>query len=233
MQYRSNGSDSRDEVLVPAGPLQAGRHSLTREVVLASQRGRVLDAMAQAVAEHGYGETTVAHVVALAGVSRKTFYEHFSDKEGCFLVLYDTGIAFVLGHIADTLDEPVDRDPLTRIADGLRAFLTVLAGEPAFSRAVILEVHAAGAQALRRRRATLEHFARRYEDINRQARAQDPSIPPLSHDIALALVGAILELVATRIEDGRTAQLPELTDSLTDFVASNVAQGADIAEEQL
>jgi hypothetical protein len=44
---------------------------------------------------------------------------------------------------------------------------------------------------------------------------------PLSHDIALALVGAILELVATRIEDGRTAQLPELTDSLTDFVACN------------
>jgi AcrR family transcriptional regulator len=223
MQYQSRVSDSRGEHLPAAGPLPAGRHSLTREVVLASQRGRVLDAMAQAVAEHGYGETTVAHVVALAGVSRKTFYEHFSDKEACFLALYDTGIAYVLGRIAETLDETADRDPVDRVAVGLRAFLAVLAEEPAFSRAIILEVHAAGAQALRRRRATLEEFASRYEDINSQARAQDPSLPALSHDIALALVGAILELVATRIEDGRTADLPELTDSLSHLVACNVA----------
>jgi AcrR family transcriptional regulator len=232
MQYRSSVSDSRGELVVPAGQLPAGRHSLTREVVLASQRGRVLDAMAQAVAQHGYGETTVAHVVALAGVSRKTFYQHFTDKEGCFLALYDTGIAYVLGRIAQTLDEPAERDPLARVADplarvavGLRAFLAVLAEEPDFSRAIILEVHAAGAEALRRRRATLEEFARRYEDINGQARAQDPSIPVLSHDIALALVGAILELVTIRIEDGRTAQLVELSDSLTEFVAGNVAPG--------
>jgi hypothetical protein len=53
VQYRSSVSDSRGELLVPAGPLPAGRHSLTREVVLASQRGRVLDGMARAVAEHG------------------------------------------------------------------------------------------------------------------------------------------------------------------------------------
>ncbi len=226
MQYRSSVSDSPGELMVSAGPLPAGRHSLTREVVLASQRGRVLAAMAQAVAEHGYGEATVAHVVALAGVSRKTFYEHFSDKEACFLALYDVGIAYVLGRIADTLESPAERDPRARVAVGLRAFLAVLAEEPAFSRAIILEVHAAGRQAVRRRRATLEEFARRYEDINRHARARDASIPPLSHDIALALVGAILELVATRLEDGRTAQLPELVDPLTDFVAGNVVPGA-------
>src|SRR3954447_24211790 len=90
-------------------PLPIGRHSLSREDVLASQRGRLLDAMAEAVAQHGYGATTVAHVVALAGVSRKTFYEHFADKEDCFLALYDAGIAYVLGRIADALgDETAD-----------------------------------------------------------------------------------------------------------------------------
>ena len=77
------------------GPLPSGRHSLTRDAVLASQRGRLLDAMAEAVAEHSYGATTIAHVVSHAGVSRKTFYEHFRDKEHCFLAMYDTGIAFV------------------------------------------------------------------------------------------------------------------------------------------
>src|SRR5919197_4804648 len=126
--YRSSVSGFRGELAVPAGPLPAGRHSLTRDVVLASQRGRLLEAMAQAVAQHGYGATTVAHVVALAGVSRKTFYEHFRDKEDCFLALYDTGIAYLLGRIAETVgDEMPGADSRARLAAGLRAFLAVLA----------------------------------------------------------------------------------------------------------
>jgi AcrR family transcriptional regulator len=210
----------------PNRPLPAGRHSLTREVVLASQRGRLLNAMAEAVAEHGYGATTVAHVVALAGVSRKTFYEHFSDKEDCFLALYDTAIAYVLGRIAEALgDETADDDPRTRVTVGLRAFLTVLAEEPAFSRAIILEVHAAGTQAIARRRATLEAFAQRYEDVNAVARAHDPAVAPLSRDMALAVVGAILELVAIRVADDEIAQLPELTEPLTEFVLRQVTPG--------
>ena len=212
------------ELSIPAGALPAGRHSLTREVVLASQRGRLLDAMAQAVAEHGYGATTVAHVVAFAGVSRKTFYEHFSDKEDCFLALYDTGIAYVLARIEEALRAAtLDGGPRARVAVGLRAFLDVLAEEPAFSRAIILEVHAAGEQALLRRRATLEAFAQRYEEINAETRAEDPSIPALHHDIAVALVAAVLELAAIRIADGRTDSLHELAEPLLDFVGCHVA----------
>ena len=222
--YRSSISDFRGEFPVPAGPLPAGRHSLTREVVLASQRGRILDAMAQAVAEHGYGATTVAHVVAVAGVSRKTFYEHFGDKEDCFLALYDTGIAYVLGRIIEALgDEDADHDPRARVVTGLEAFLAVLAEEPAFTRAIIREVHAAGPRAFGRRRATLEVFAQRYEQINADARAKDPSIAPLSHDSALALVGAISEMIAIRIEDGQTRELADLTESLADFAVRHVA----------
>jgi AcrR family transcriptional regulator len=221
--YRSSVSDFRGELPVPAGPLPAGRHSLTRDVVLASQRGRLLDAMAQAVAEHGYGATTVAHVVALAGVSRKTFYEHFGDKEDCFLALYDTGIAYVFGRIVEAVrPEAVDADAHARLVAGLEAFLVVLAEEPAFSRAIMREVHAAGAGARARRRATLEAFAGRYEELNVQARAEDPSIAPLSHDAALAVVGGILEAVALRIDDGRARELAELAGPLADFVERHV-----------
>lgn len=239
--YWSRVSDFGGELAVPSGPLQAGRHPLTREVVLASQRGRLLDAMAHTVAERGYGATTVANVVARAGVSRKTFYEHFKDKEGCFLALYDTGIAYVLGRIAETLDaeaaesgaqgakpnpESSHSDAHARIAAGLEAFLSVLADEPAFSRAIILEVHAAGSTALARRRATLEAFAQRYLSINEQARQKNPASPELSHEIALALVGAILELVSIRIEDGALGELTELTQPLTEFVERQVAPAA-------
>ena len=202
------------------GPLPSGRHSLTRDVVLASQRGRLLDAMAEAVAEHSYGATTIAHVVSRAGVSRKTFYEHFRDKEHCFLAMYDTGIAFVLGRLTEALEAA--EGPRERLVDGVKTFLTVLADEPAFCKAIVLEVYAAGPVGLARRRAVLQVFAGRYLEVNRQAREEDPDVVPLSGDVALGLVGAILECVSTRVEEGRTAELAELTEPLSEFVIRNV-----------
>jgi AcrR family transcriptional regulator len=204
----------------PLGPLPSGRHSLTREAVLASQRGRLLDAMAQAVAEHGYPSTTIAHVVSRAGVSRKTFYDHFSDKQECFLAMYDTGIVFVLGRVAETLEG--ENDPHARVQTGLQAFLDVLSGEPAFSRAIIIEVHAAGPEALARRRAVLRVFADRYLEINAQAREERKTDASLSDEAALGVVGAILELVSMWVEAGRTAELPKLAAPLAEFVAHNV-----------
>src|SRR3954451_13174305 len=86
----------------PAGtrPLPRGPHNLTRDDVLASQRQRMTDAMAAAVASKGYASTTVGDVVAGAGVSRKTFYEHFRDKEECFLAAFDAGVEALLAAIA-------------------------------------------------------------------------------------------------------------------------------------
>jgi AcrR family transcriptional regulator len=226
MQARmaSPRSAAADGLAVHSGPLPAGHHSLTREAVVASQRGRLIDAMARAVAEHGYSDTTVAHVVALAGVSRKTFYEHFSDKQDCLLALYDTAIAYTLGRIDEALgDARSDEDARRRVAVSVKAFLAVLAEQPAFSRTIILEVQAAGPQALRRHRRTLGIFARRYEDLNALARKQDPSIPPLTHEIALALIGALVQLAAIYIADDRTAELPKLGRPLTGFVLSHVA----------
>jgi AcrR family transcriptional regulator len=202
------------------GPLPSGRHSLTREAVLQSQRGRLLDAMAEAVAEHGYGATTIAHVVSGAGVSRKTFYEHFRDKEHCFLAMYDTGIAFVLGRLVEALE--MEEDPEERLAAGLRTFLEVLSEEPAFCRAIVIEVYAAGPIGIARRHAVLQVFAGRYIEVNRLARELDPDIEPLSGEVALGVVGAILELVSHRVEDGRTADLLELTEPLSEFVQRNV-----------
>jgi AcrR family transcriptional regulator len=176
--------------------------------------------MAEAVAEHSYGATTIAHVVSHAGVSRKTFYEHFRDKEHCFLAMYDTGISFVLGRLAEVLDAAPS--PRARLVEGLREFLTVLSEEPAFCRSIVLEIYAVGPTGVNKRRAVLQVFAGRYLEVNRQARELDPSVGPLSGDVALGVVGAILEVVAGHVEDGRAKDLPELTDSLSDFVIRNV-----------
>ena len=65
--------------------LPRGRHAATREIVWTSQRERLLEAMAGVVADKGYARVAVADVIDHAGVSRKTFYEHFANKEACFL----------------------------------------------------------------------------------------------------------------------------------------------------
>lgn len=62
----------------------------------AGQRERLLNGMAKAVARRGYTGATVAQVIAHAGVSRSTFYEHFADKEDCFLATF-RALAPVLG----------------------------------------------------------------------------------------------------------------------------------------
>ena len=177
--------------------------------------------MAQAVAEHGYGATTVAHVVALAGVSRKTFYEHFGGKEDCFLALYDTGIAYVLGRIVEVVgDEALARDPHARVLAGLETFLGVLAEEPAFSRAIIVEVHAAGPE----RCATGAPCWRPSPSATRRSTASCARPTRRSrrfqHDAALALVGAIPSSSRCASRTGNPPSSQELTESLADFTGA-------------
>src|SRR5262245_45924053 len=81
-------------------PLPRGRHRLAREAVLESQRGRMLRAMAHAVLEKGYVNTTVADVLSRARVSRETFYEQFRDKEDCFLAAYALSVETLLSTMA-------------------------------------------------------------------------------------------------------------------------------------
>lgn len=180
--------------------LPRGPHRLAREVVLASQRGRLLDAIAQVVAEKGYGPTTVGDVIERAGVSRKTFYEHFRDKEACFLAAYDAGVEVLLATMRDA-----DRgltDPLDRTRARVRAYLQTLAAEPAFARTFLIEVAAAGPRALRRRRDVHDAVAAFVGEDGRGA-----GVPA---EAPLAAVGATQELVTRWVEDGRIAELPAL-----------------------
>src|SRR4051794_25349257 len=134
---RGGGRRAED---APAGP-----HGLAREVVAASQRGRLIEAIAHVVADKGYPQTTVADVIERAGVSRKTFYEHFHGKEACFLAAYDTGVAVLL----DTVRA------VEGIRGRVRAYLDLLDAEPAFARTFLIEVRAAGPKALQRRRESM------------------------------------------------------------------------------
>jgi len=198
----------------PASRLPSGRHGLAREVVAASQRTRLIDAIAQVVAEKGYPATTVADVVERAGVSRRTFYEQFDDKEACFLAAYDAGLAAVLCRIG----EAVEVDPAApwreRARAGVESFLALLASEPAFAQALQVEILTAGPAALDRRTGMLVMFGGIWRNVHERARAEEPALPPLPDEVFTILSAGLEELIRDCIRTRGAAALPELADPI-------------------
>jgi AcrR family transcriptional regulator len=206
--------------------LPRGPHRLAREVVLASQRGRMIEAMVEAVAEKGYAATTVADVVAGAGVSRRTFYEHFSDKEDCFLAAYDAGVDILLGHLVEQAAAAGGLDWRERTRRGVRAYLDVLAAEPAFARTFLIEVVAAGPRALDRRAEVHGRFTELLRTQLALAREDHPELPEVPDEVLAAIVGGVNEVVSGWVRDGRGERLPELEPTLTRIQLALLGGGA-------
>ncbi len=176
-----------------------------------SQRERLLDAMAQTVSRRGYTATSVADVLNVARISRRTFYEQFVDKEDCFLAAYDA-IAELCSERFTTAYR-AEADWETGLARAYAALLAALAAEPDFARLGIVEVLAAGPRALERRDATLRQFMRFVDDT--RARAETAVVPPAL--VAQAIAGGIYELVYSRIVRGETQALPALAGELLHY----------------
>ena len=172
--------------------LPAGHHPFSREFVIHSQRERMLDAMAHAVAEKGYERTVVADVVQRAGVSRKTFYEHFTDKQECFIAAYQAIFRSIMRQVLDAYESR--RRWADRMRAGLGALLHILATEPDYARAGIVEVLAAGREAIAVRDAALVTF-RTFFDASRPE-VPDHDAPPI---VAEATIGGIYDVIYRHI----------------------------------
>ncbi|MBS1869175.1 MAG: TetR/AcrR family transcriptional regulator [Actinobacteria bacterium] len=200
----------------PAAPvprnLPRGRHAAAREVVLASQRGRLLEAMAQCVAEQGYAATTVAQVIARAGVSRKTFYEHFADKRACFLAAWEVGNEILLAQVLAAGEEADGWR--ARLRAGADAFLEVLAAEPDFARSFLIEVLSVGEEALARRAEILERFADALAQTHTQALAEGAALAPVPRWALRAAAGAAWELTVEHLRTRGVEGLAELAPQI-------------------
>ncbi len=157
--------------------------------------------MAAAVREHGYAPTTVAEVVAHARTSRRTFYQHFEDREDCFLALFDALTERMLDVIGEaaTGDDPWEE----RVDRTLAAYLAAVAAEPQVTRACIVEIPALGPTGLDRARAVNERFAHQLCRLVEEAREHDPQLRPLTIEAAVLLAGGFRDLVLWAVDHGR------------------------------
>jgi AcrR family transcriptional regulator len=188
--------------------LPRGSHGLARRVVAASQRTRLIEALGRAVAEKGYAAATIDDVVRGAGVSKKTFYEHFQDKEDCFVAAYEAASDQLFEHVRDA--HAGQGDWLARTRAGITAYLRWLAAEPALARVFLIEVAAAGPRAAECRERLRDRYALLMRERHDEARAEIPALPRLPLEIFQAAVAAVDELVVRRIREGGAEDLPEL-----------------------
>jgi AcrR family transcriptional regulator len=137
--------------------LPRGRHRLPRETVEQSQRQRLLAAVAVAVAEHGYVNLTIKHLTLGAGISRRTFYERFDDKEQVLLAAYDEIFARLLTAIGRACANQPDQ------AAKLRAAIAVSLGfavrEPESTRLLCADTFTSCAAGTKRVLASTDRLA--------------------------------------------------------------------------
>ena len=151
-----SGSGTSREDPPPPRRLPHGPHSLSREQVTADQRQRLVAAMIGAVGEKGYAATTVADVIARAGVSRKTFYEHYADTQECFLATYDTIARAGVRRMSRAYQAAAGWPD--RVAAAIRALFESSIENPDALRLLMIEIAAVGPAGIERRERMMAQY---------------------------------------------------------------------------
>jgi AcrR family transcriptional regulator len=166
-------------------------------------RERLIAAMAASIEQKGYRETTVADVVRIARTSRRSFYEHFEDRDACFLELFDATNDAMMTQVAaavrpqDPLEEQVDR--------AIDAYIENVTAHPALYNSFVRELPGLGQPGADRNLAVIERFAGTLVGMVEGGRREQPDIGarPLTMDTAVIIVGGLRELAVISLQRGR------------------------------
>jgi AcrR family transcriptional regulator len=178
-------------------------------------RRRLLDGLADSIDERGYRETTVADIVRQARTSKRTFYDHFSTKEECFVELLAANNAELIEKIRKAVD-PDDRWQ-HQVEQAMTAYVHSIQEKPAITLSWIRELPALGEGARPMLRNGFNRLTAMLVELTSNPGFNRDGIPPMSHASALILIGGLRELTAQTMEDGSPIAAilePALTVSL-------------------
>jgi len=194
----------------------------------ASQRARMLDAITKAVAEKGYARVTVSDIVAQAGVSRRTFYEQFEDKEDCLLAAAAEGTTAVLMCIAESA-RAVGPDAGWQeiLAAGIEAYVSTLAANPQFTRTFLVDIPGTSPRAIQLRRDLRDRFVDLYKFAAERATIEEPGLGEVPEIYLRALVGGTAELIHQHVLTSDPERIDELAPVIV-RLASAVIRSAGV-----
>lgn len=191
--------------------LPHGRSGRSPEEVAAHQRARLMGAMVEAVARHGYEKTTMTELVALAGVSNTTFYQQFKSVEECFLATFD--------QIVERASEQVGRayrsksNFTERLHAAFESYVDFVITDPAATSLVVVDSLSLGAAGVAHRQGTAEVF----EMMFRQSFDQAPERGEVSDLTIRAINGGIRGVVYRCLRNGVPEQLRDHLDELVEW----------------
>jgi AcrR family transcriptional regulator len=181
------------------------------EDVARNQRQRLYGAMVASVASRGYAATRVTDLIELSGVSRRSFYGLFPDKEACFKAVVEELVVEAVARV-----DPGEVEGEERARRRFEALARTVMEQPAASRLCMLEAFAAGPEALR----PLEDALTAVEKLMQIRAAEMPDRAGTPPEMISALVGAAIEIVRTRLRRNTQAELIDLAGPLMDFLLS-------------
>jgi AcrR family transcriptional regulator len=183
--------------------LPAGPHGIPADVVALNQRERLIAAVAEAGAEHGYAETSVAELAQRASVSTATFYKLFAGKRECALEAHRELLKRLLEEVDRSCGEAEAGPGKVRAA--IRTVLDLFAADPPTARLLTVEVLALGPAGAARNDAAVEAFASRLRAAGAGGSTPNPD---------WAVVAGIAALIGKRVMAGEATALPGLEDEL-------------------
>lgn len=196
-----------------------------RDDAAGSERARLVAGMADALTALSYPRLTVEEVARRAGLPRSRFHQHFDDVEDCFLATYSACGDLLRAQMTAAVLGSAGRPYEERIVAGVRAYLHALADEPGLARAFLRDVHLAGPEALRRRRAVHQQFATMMVTLAEQHADEMPPGYAVHPDMAAEVVVAAEELALLNLADDRARDLPRLTETLTRLINAALVAG--------
>lgn len=209
--------------------LPRGPQALPPEEVAADQRERLYEATIKAVNERGFVATTISDLVAGAGVSRRSFYEHFENKEECLLATYDALIERLTARMASAYD-PKD-EWIDQIEAIVSALFEASSDRPDAARLVCVEMGAAGPVGIERWARDAERLTAFITGVFEQA----PGEGAVPQPVARAIVGALRTILYSRVRRERSsrslkAELQKLTPDIVAWIAAFYPTPSEIPE---
>ncbi|MEZ0367237.1 TetR/AcrR family transcriptional regulator [Mycobacterium sp. pUA109] len=171
-------------------------------------RSRLLEAMRACIAENGYTATTVADVVRCARTSRRTFYEHFVDKEDCFVAVLTDDNATLIRQISTSVDPKLPWQE--QIRQAVTAWINYAESHPAMMLSWIRDAPRLGATMRDLQRQFMEGFIAMMQTLSSTDHLRAAGIAPVPRQRAIMLLGGLRELTATTLEQG--GQMTDIAD---------------------
>ena len=195
-----------------AGRQPAGDRTVRADDDKGNFRQRLLDALEASIAEDGYPKTTVGDIVRRARTSRRTFYEHFSSREACFVALLTDANAGQVRQISAAVD--ADAPWRNQVRQAVEAWIASAESRPTLMLSWIRDVPSLGAAARRLQRDVMENFIDMVQALGDTDEFRAAGVGPVSRQRVIMLLGGLRELTAITVENG--GRMSDITEEAVD-----------------